>query len=156
MKITTESLSIDEVAAQRANRQRAGTPAHRMRTTAFCHIITMLALAGCGPSTEVIDLANAPQATRDAMSQVTILPVGMPAPPGVGSIGPISGAGCGPSSQAARDEALRQLQVKAMRIHATAVVNVLIGPADSGFCLGGYNLMANGVAVAPRGISPAY
>jgi hypothetical protein len=90
------------------------------------------------------------------MLQVRVLPLGMPAPPDAGSISPISGYGCGQTSEAASDAAVRQIRVKALRLHATAVVDVLIGPADAGVCLGGYKMVATGIAAGPRGIPPTY
>jgi len=122
----------------------------------FAMVVALLAMAGCTPPTEVVDLRAAPQATKDAMLQVKILPLGTPAPAGAGSVGPISGYGCAPTTEAASTEAVRQLQVKALRLRAVAVIDVLIGPADNTLCLGGQNVIASGIAVAPRGISPSY
>jgi uncharacterized protein YbjQ (UPF0145 family) len=90
------------------------------------------------------------------MLHVQILPLGLPAPPGVGSVGPISAYGCGPSKSAAASDAIQQLQAKALRMHATAVVDVLIGPGGIGPCAAGYSATANGIAVAARGIPPTY
>jgi hypothetical protein len=122
----------------------------------ICWIAGLLALTRCAPPTEVVDVRQVPQATGDAMVHVKILPLGMPAPPGVGSISPISGYACAQTREAASSEAVRQLQVKALSLHATAVVNVLIGAGGETSCLLGFGMLANGTAVAPRGIPSSY
>jgi hypothetical protein len=118
--------------------------------------IAIAALAGCAPPTDVVDLHDLPQATKNAMLQVQILPVGMPSPPGAGSIGPVSGFGCGSTSVAASADAVQQLQIKALRLHATAVANVLIGDGGFGTCFQGYSAVANGTAVAPGRLPSTY
>lgn len=90
------------------------------------------------------------------MLQVKILPLGVPAPAGVGSVGPVSGYGCGQTPEEARGDAIRQLQIKAMQSRATAVIDVLIESAGGGVCASGNDVTANGIAVAPRGIAPSY
>ena len=122
----------------------------------LCAATALAALAGCAPPTEVVDLRGAPQATLDAMLQVQILPLGMPAPPGVGSVGPIMAYGCGTSVSAAGNDAVTQLQAKALRMRATAVMDVLIGPGGIGPCMAGYSATASGTAVAARGVPPTY
>lgn len=117
--------------------------------------VVLLGLSRCAP-TEVIDLRNAPQATRDAMLRVSVLPLGKPAPPGVGSIGPIVGYGCASTTEAAERDAVEQLQAKALAMHATAVVDVLVAPEGTGLCFGGQNMVARGIAVGPRGVPPSY
>lgn len=116
----------------------------------------LLAFGGCSPPTEVVDLHNAPVATMDAMQRVAIVPLGRPGPAVAGSIGPISGYGCGQTPEAARLAAEQQIRVKAMAQHATAVVNVLYEPDGVGACLGGHNIIAHGIAVGPRGIPSSY
>jgi hypothetical protein len=154
----TKSLSKHVTPAQRspARRWNTGVRSCGAKATAIGHIIALLALGGCTPPTEVIDLRNVPQATQDAMLQVRILPLGMPAPPGVGSIGPVTGYGCAQTPEDARSDAVRQLQVKAMGLHATAVVDVLIGPGGATSCVAGFGMIASGVAVGPRGIPSSY
>lgn len=133
-------------------RRRTADPRrHAAKLTGRCFGVALLALSGCGPPTDVIDVRDAPQATKDAMMQIRILPLGTPAPAGVGSISPVSGFGCGQTVEAASGEAVRQLRAKAMRLHATAVMDVLIGPSDLGSCFG-HGIIANGVAVAPQGL----
>ena len=120
-------------------------------------LLVVAALVGCAPPTDVIDLSRAPQATLDAMVHVPVLPLGMPAPPGVGSVGPITAFGCGQSATAASSDAVQQLQVKALRMQATAVMDVLIGPGNIiSPCQFGYNATASGIAVAARGVPPTY
>jgi hypothetical protein len=87
---------------------------------------------------------------------VQIVPLGLPVPPGVGSVGPIDGFGCGPSPSAAETDAIQQLQVKALRTRATAVVDVLVESGGTGLCTAGYKATANGTAVAARGIPSTF
>lgn len=119
-------------------------------------ICLLAILGGCAPPTDVIDLQKLPQATRDAMLNVPILPLGLPTPPGVGSVGPVSAYGCGPSPSDAGSDAVQQLQAKALRMQATAVVNVLFSSGGIGPCQLGYSTIASGVAVSARGIPPTY
>jgi hypothetical protein len=126
-------------------------PIHRTR--AACLIVL---LAGCAPPTEVIDLQNAPEATRSAMLHVQVLPLGMPAPPNAGSIGPISAYGCGRSPAEATSDTVQQLQAKALAMHATAVADVTFGPGGLGPCQFGYSATASGIGVGPLGIPPTY
>jgi hypothetical protein len=119
-------------------------------------LLALLALEGCSPPTEVVDLHEAPKATTDAMRYVNIVPLGRPGPVGAGSIGPISGYGCGQTPEQARLAAEQQIRVKAMAQHATAVINVLYEPDGIGACLGGHNILAHGIAVGPRGIPSSY
>ena len=125
-------------------------------TTARPALGLLAILVGCAPPTEVIDLHQAPQATRDAMLHVPILPLGVPAPPGVGSVGPVSAYGCGPSPADAAGDAVQQLQAKALRMQATAVIDVLFGPGGIGPCQLGYSATASGTAVSARGVPPTY
>jgi hypothetical protein len=135
-------------------RAASGKASVRGATLSF---VVVAALVGCAPPTEVVDLSRAPQATLDAMVHVPVLPLGVPAPPGVGSAGPISAYGCGQSTTAASSDAVQQLQVKALRMQATAVVDVLIGPGGIiGPCQLGYNATASGIAVAARGVPPTW
>jgi hypothetical protein len=119
-------------------------------------VMALALLGGCEPQTDVVDLRDAPQSTRDAMLRVKILPLGTPAPANVGAIGSVSGLGCGQSSVAAGGEAVEQLRVKALRMHATSVMDVVIGPADMGSCMGSSGAIANGIAIGPRGIPSSY
>jgi hypothetical protein len=135
-------------------RAASGKASVRGATLSF---VVVAALVGCAPPTEVVDLSRAPQATLDAMVHVPVLPLGVPAPPGVGSVGPISAYGCGQSTTAASSDAVQQLLVKALRMQATAVVDVLIGPGGIiGPCQLGYNATASGIAVAARGVPPTW
>jgi hypothetical protein len=129
---------------------------NRGRSLATCLVLGMVVLGGCDPPPEVIDLQTAPQATRDAMLRVKILPLGTPAPADAGAIGPVTGLGCGQVSVDAATQAVEQLRVKAMRMHATAVMDVIIGPADFGSCMGHAGATANGIAIGPRGIPSSY
>ena len=158
MNIISESRPVDGVAGRQSSGRRRDIAVrrHGAWAAAIGCIVALLALDGCAPPTEVVDLRNAPWATQDAMLRIMVLPLGAPAPYGVGSISPISGYGCASTSEAASGAAIRQIRVKAMGLHATAVVDVLVGPADSGICFGGYNMIANGIAVGPRAIPSAY
>jgi small neutral amino acid transporter SnatA (MarC family) len=144
MKITTESLAID------------GATGVRWRGSQAVALVVFLAFAGCTPPTEVVDLHNAPQATIDAMQRVNVVPLGTPGPAGAGSIATVSGYGCAQTAEAAGLAAIQQIRVKAMALHATAVVDVLVEPEGAGVCFGGYNMIARGIAVAPRGIPSSY
>jgi hypothetical protein len=151
MKITTESLAADR--AIDARLRYIGVCWRGARTVA---LIALLAFDGCSPPTEVVDLHNAPQATKDAMQRVNVVPLGMPGPAAAGSIGTVSGYGCAQTTEAASFAAMQQIRVKAMALHATAVVDVLIEPEGTGVCFGGYNMIARGIAVAPRGVPSSY
>jgi hypothetical protein len=144
MQITTDFLTIEN--AIRIRRRGATAMA----------LLALLALARCGPETEVLDLKYAPQATMASMQRVNIVPLGSRGPLVAGSIGPISGYGCAPTPEAAKIAAEQQIRVKAMAQHATAVVDVLIEPDGLGVCLGGHNMIARGIAVGPRGIPSSY
>jgi hypothetical protein len=119
-------------------------------------VVALALLGGCEPQTDVVDLRDAPQSTRDAMLRVQILPLGTPAPTNVGAIGAVSGLGCGQSSVAAGGAAVEQLRVKALRMRATGVMDVVIGPSDMGSCMGSSGAIANGIAIGPRGIPSSY
>jgi hypothetical protein len=121
--------------------------------------MALAVLTGCTspppPPIDRIDLRDAPRATRDALLRVKILPLGLSAPPNVGLVGPILSYGCGSTAIAATTDAIQQLRAKAVRVQATAVVDVLLGPGESGPCNEGYSATASGIAVAERGIAPA-
>jgi hypothetical protein len=119
-------------------------------------LIALLALVGCGPPTEVVDLHYAPLVTKEAMQRVAIVPLGLRGPAVAGSIGPISGYGCAPTPEAARLVAEDQIRIKAMAQHATAVVDVMFEPDGMGVCAGGHNMLARGIAVGARGIPSSY
>jgi hypothetical protein len=126
------------------------------RAAAATMLLAPLVLGACSPTTEVVDLRAAPKTTTDAMQRVTIVPLGGRGLAAGGSIGPVSGLGCGQTPEAASFAAEQQLRVKAMAQHATAVVDVLIEPDGLGLCAGGHNMLAHGIAVGPRGIPPSY
>ena len=128
----------------------------RRNGTAAIVLLALLAVAGCSPPTEVVDLRYAPRVTKDAMQHVSIVPLGLRGPLFVGSIGPISGYGCAQTPEAARLAAEEQIRVKAMAQHATAVVDVLFEPDGMGVCAGGHNMLAHGIAVGPRGVPSSY
>ena len=90
------------------------------------------------------------------MLLVEILPVGMPAPFNVGSVGPVLSYGCGSTPVQASTDAIQQLRVKALIVRATAVMDVLLAPSGSGPCNAGYGVTASGIALAERGIPPAW
>ena len=117
-------------------------------------VILAVTLAGCAPPTDVVDLRDVPQVTRDAMVQMPILPLGVPAPFGVVWLGQVEGYGCGNSPVAASDAAIQQLQIKALMVHAGAVVNVLMQPTDGLACNAPYGSIATGTAV-PQKIVPS-
>lgn len=139
---------------------RFGLPSlgHARRTTrpALLGAAALAGLAGCAPPTTIIDVANAPQLTRDAMLNVFVLPLGMDTPPGVGSVGPISGFGCGATPVDASGAAVEQLRIKALEMRATGVVGVMIASSTASTCQGGYGMLANGIAVAPRAMPPTW
>jgi len=118
--------------------------------------LAVASLAGCAAPTDVIDMSEVPQATRDGMVQVQIVPLGGQAPGDVGTIGPLSGYGCGSTSVEASSNAVQQLQIKALRLRATAVTQVQIGPYSSIACYLQYSALATGIAVGPRAIPPTY
>jgi hypothetical protein len=119
-------------------------------------LVGLLAFGGCSPPTEVLDLRDAPKVTQDALQHVRIVPLGVPGPAVAGSIGPVSGYGCAPTPEAASVAAEQQIRAKAIIQRATAVIDVLIEPDGTGICLGGYNMIARGIAVGPRGIPSTY
>ena len=113
-------------------------------------LATLTMLNACSPPTDVINLTLTPQATRDAMVNVQIVPLGWTGPRGVGSVGPIMGYGCASSAGAASSAAVQQLQVKALNVQAIAVVDVLITPLGNSPCFAGYSVIASGTAVGVR------
>jgi hypothetical protein len=128
----------------------------RLRIRLLFGIGCVAALAACEPPTDVIQMRDVPQVTRDAMARVRILPIGMAAPPNAGTVGPVSGFGCGPTSVAASDAAVDQLRLKALRMRAVAVMDVVIEPSQTGPCFGSFTAIANGTAMAQRGLPAAY
>jgi hypothetical protein len=118
---------------------------------AACMLVALTALTACAAPTEVINLSMTPHETWDAMLRVPVLPLGLPGPPGVASVGPIFGYGCGSSASGAATDAVQQLQIKALRMQATAVMDVLIAPAGIGPCSAGYSATASGTALAAWG-----
>jgi hypothetical protein len=92
-------------------------------------------------------LRDVPEATRDAMLQMPVLPLGVAAPAGVTWFGQIEGYGCGNTPIAASSAAVQQLQIKALMVHAAAVVNVLMQPADGFACNAPYGAVASGTTV---------
>jgi hypothetical protein len=111
--------------------------------------VWMLAVTGCSPPTEVVDLQDVPPITQYSMARVPVLPPGLPPLGEVGTIGPIEGFGCGRTREDANREAVRQLQMKALQWQATAVTNVLMDPTTSLACTQAYSVIARGIAVAP-------
>ncbi len=116
----------------------------------------LTAFTGCAPQIEVVDLRDVPQPTREAMTRMPIVPLGGPSPPGVGSLGPVEAYGCGQSPSVATANAVQQLQIKALQMHATAVVDVLFDQGGGNGSCQGNGTTANGIGVAPRGIPPSY
>jgi len=139
----------DAAASIRCRRRRPG------RAVGIALACALASLAGCAPPTDVIDTSLLPQANKDAMVQVQIVPLGAAAPGDVGTIGPIAGYGCGSTSVEATSNAVEQLQLKALRLRATAVTQVLIQPSASISCLQN-SALARGIAVAPSAIPPTY
>jgi hypothetical protein len=133
---------------------RCAAPAGRSALVA----LALLILAGCipAPPTEVVDLRDAPQATRDALLRVQILPLGVAAPPDVGAVATVSSYGCGSTPVAASTDAIEQLRAKALLNQATAVMDVLLGPGGPGPCNAGYSATASGMALAARGVPPTW
>jgi hypothetical protein len=113
-------------------------------------LAALAALNACSPPTDVINLTLTPQATRDAMLNVQIVPLGWAGPRGIGSVGPVMGYGCASSAGAASSAAVQQLQVKALSMQATAVVDVLLTPLGNSPCFAGYSVLASGTAVGVR------
>lgn len=117
----------------------------------------LLGCAACvSQPVSVIDLSAAPQGTLDAMLHVPVLPLGMPPPQGVGSVGQITGYGCDVSGSAAATGAVQQLRAKALLLQATAVTDVLITQVGGSGCSAGYAVTASGIAVAARGVPPTW
>jgi len=141
--------------------RRSGMTPAAMRRRAPCLIsvglvMGVVALGGCSPPTDVVDLRTMPADTRYAMQQMPVMAIGVATPVDAGSIGPIAGYGCGQTSDAASLDAVHQLQIKALRMRATAVTDVVIQPDGIGPCLMAYSVIAKGLAMAPRGIPPTY
>jgi len=128
----------------------AGAPA-----TPIGLAILVATLAGCAPPTDVVDMQVVPQATRDAMLQVPVLPLGTGAPPGAVWYGQVDGYGCGNTPVAASSAAAQQLQIKALMTHADAVVNVLFQSAGGFPCNAPYGAIASGTAVAQGVVASA-
>jgi hypothetical protein len=147
-------------ATERRARRSGMTPeAVRRRVSvpwALGIIIGVAALGGCTPPTEVVDLRATPPETWYAMQHMPVIPVGLPALVNAGSIGQIAGYGCGQTPDSANLAAVQQLQIKALRMRATAVTDVVIQTDGLGPCLMPYSVIAKGLAMAPRGIPPTY
>ncbi len=116
-------------------------------STAIGLVLLAATLSGCAPPTEVVDLQDVPQVTRDAMVQMPILPLGVAVPAGVTWFGQVEGYGCGSNPAEATSAAVQQLQIKALTVHAAAVVNVLLQPAGGVACNAPYGAIATGTIV---------
>jgi hypothetical protein len=124
----------------------------RVVSTAF-----VLVLAACAqPPTDVVDMTNVPELTRDAMVQVRVLPLGVSLPMYAGSVGPVSGFGCAANPADATADAIQQLKIKALQMRATAVIDVAISSAGGTACNYGYGAHAAGIAVAARGVPSTF
>jgi hypothetical protein len=121
------------------------------RAPATCVLVVLTTLTACAAPTETVDLSMTPQETWDAMLRMPVVPLGLPGPPGVASVGPVFGYGCGSSASGAATNAVQQLQIKALRMQATAVMDVLIVPAGLGPCSAGYSATASGTAMSAWG-----
>lgn len=133
----------------------SGPPDRILRHFAMAAVIGLapMALSGCTPPPPPpisrINLQSLPQLTRDAMLHVRIAPLGAPPPNEAGSLGPMLGYGCGDTPVTASLDAVQQLQAKALVLRATAVIDVLIQPADPVPCHAPYGAIAGGIAVSP-------
>ncbi len=90
------------------------------------------------------------------MLRVQILPLGMSAPPNVGSVGQLEGYGCGNSPTDGAASAIQQLQAKALQRQATAVMSAALSRALPAGCWATNAVTASGIAVANRGIPPTW
>jgi hypothetical protein len=142
------SATMTERRVRWAVRSMISAPARRA-VPATGLAVWMLALTGCSPPTEVVDLQDVPPITQYSMARVPVLPPGLPPLGEVGTIGPIEGFGCARTREDANREAVRQLQMKALQWQATAVTNVLMDPTTSLACSQAYSVIARGIAVAP-------
>ena len=121
--VTTECLRFPRY---RNNLRRCYGRPLMWRPWAFL-LLSLAALTGCSPFVEVVDLKAVPEATRDASMQVRIIPLGMPVPAGIRMVGPVEAYSCKAllwDPPATQGNALQQLQLKALKMGADAVVNV--------------------------------
>lgn len=152
------------ISARQSPEQSLEAPCGRGQPRTWWHpaprIILSLAaailLARCAPPTGVVDVAALGPATQLAMQRVPVSGPGQRISGELGSVGPVSGYGCGTSPAAARASALQQLRIKTLQLRATAVENAVTEPASAVLCSGSYAVIAHGIAVAPRGVPPTY
>ena len=127
------------------------------KASRFILAACVLALSACAqPPTEVVDMTNVPELTRDAMVQVRVLPLGVSVPMYAGSIGPVSGFGCAANPADATADAIQQIKIKALQMRATAVIDVSISSAAGTACSYGFGAHAAGIAVAARGVPSSF
>ena len=90
-------------------------------------VISSAVLCGCFPHAQGIDLAKVSNAERAQAAAVQVYTIGQTAPKPESIIGRVTAFSCKylvSDAPASRDDALEQLQVKALRVGADALINV--------------------------------
>ncbi|WP_139194627.1 hypothetical protein [Roseovarius tolerans] len=90
-------------------------------------VVVALLLSACGPLVEVNDTSKVNPATLTAASNVRVFTLGQNAPQNYSVIAPVSAFSCKnmmTDPPASQGDALLQLQIKALELGASAVVNV--------------------------------
>ncbi len=85
------------------------------------------AAAGCSPFVPVTNLATIDPQTRASAIQVRVLPLGMQIPANAKLLQPVQAYSCKhllTDPPATQGDAMQQLQLRALELHANAVVNV--------------------------------
>ena len=90
-------------------------------------VVAALLLSSCGPFVEVTDTNKLSPATLNAASKVNVFMLGQNGPKNYKVIAPVSAFSCKhliTDPPASKGDALLQLQIKALEIGASAVLNV--------------------------------
>lgn len=98
-----------------------------MRRLKSFSIILLFGAAGCTPFVPVVAVSDLPQAERTTAANVRIFAVGQAAPRVQSSLGEVTAYSCKFliwDAPASRGDALQQLQLKAMKMGANAIINV--------------------------------
>lgn len=98
-----------------------------MKRLGTLSIMLFLGAGACTPFVPVVSVSDLPQAERTAAANVRVFSVGQNAPRVQTALGRIEAYSCKflPwSAPASRDDALEQLQVKAVQMQANAIINL--------------------------------
>ena len=90
-------------------------------------IVAALLLSSCSPFVEVTDINKIPPATLNAASKVNVFMLGQDGPKNYTVIAPVSAFSCKhlmTDPPASQGDALLQLQIKALEIGASTILNV--------------------------------